>query len=75
MDRPLASDLRRLQQYVVAIPQKEHRLWLAAGLIRPIHPALGDELPRFEDLSLYDSAVGVRLDAPFERNAGENIIS
>ena len=34
MDRPLARDLRRLQQYTVPIPPRACATWLACGLLR-----------------------------------------
>ena len=48
MDRPLARDLRQLQQYTVPIPPRARDAWLAAGVLRPVHPALGDALLRFD---------------------------
>lgn len=75
MDRPLARDLRRLQQYTVPIPPKARQAWLAAGVLRPVHPAVGDALLRFNDLAHYDPATGVQLDEPTLRSAEMNVIS
>jgi CRISPR-associated endonuclease/helicase Cas3 len=75
MDRPIARDLRRLQQYTVPIPPKARETWLAAGVLRPVHPALGDALLRFEDLAHYDPLTGVRLDEMMLRSSELNVIS
>lgn len=75
MDRPLARDLRQLQQYTVPIPPRARDAWLAAGVLRPVHPALDDTLLRFEDLAHYDPLTGVRLDDPLLRSAELNVIS
>ena len=39
MDKPLRDDLRRLQQYMVSVPQRQRDAWLAAGVLRSVHPA------------------------------------
>ncbi len=74
MDRPLARDLRQLQQYTVPIPPRARDAWLAAGVLRCVHPALGDALLRFEDLAHYDPMTGVQLD-PDLRSPEANIIA
>ena len=74
MDRPLARDLRRLQQYTVPIPPRARDAWLAAGVLRSVHPALGDTLLRFEDLAHYDPLTSVQLD-PDLRSPEANIIA
>jgi CRISPR-associated endonuclease/helicase Cas3 len=74
MDRPLARDLRQLQQYTVPIPPRAREAWLAAGVLRPIHPALGDALLRFDNLDYYDPQTGLRLDPGF-RSPEANIIA
>ncbi len=74
MDRPLARDLRRLQQYTVPIPPRARQVWLAAGVLRPIHPALGDTLLRFDNLDYYDPQTGVQVDPGF-RSPEANIIA
>jgi CRISPR-associated endonuclease/helicase Cas3 len=74
MDRPLARDLRQLQQYTVPIPPRAREAWLAAGVLRPIHPALGDTLLRFDSLDYYDPQTGLRLDPDF-RSPEANIIA
>jgi CRISPR-associated endonuclease/helicase Cas3 len=73
-DRPLARDLRQLQQYTVPIPPSARDAWLAAGVLRPVHPALGDALLRFEDFAHYDPLTGVQLD-PDLRSPEANIIT
>ncbi|MDR3438859.1 CRISPR-associated endonuclease Cas3'' [Telmatospirillum sp.] len=74
-DRPRAADLRRLQQYVVPIPKPARDAWLAAGVLRPVHPALGEAMLRFEDLAHYDGATGVRLGDIDRRDSEMNVIS
>jgi CRISPR-associated endonuclease/helicase Cas3 len=73
MDRPLKSDLRRLQQYTVSIPPKARAAWLASGVLRPVHARLGDTLLRFEDLAHYDPLTGVGLDDQWRRSAENNV--
>ena len=74
VDRPARDDLRKLQQYAVSIPQREWKSWLAAGVLRPVHPALGDALLRFEDRAHYREETGVDLREPERREALTNII-
>jgi CRISPR-associated endonuclease/helicase Cas3 len=74
MDRPLARDLRPLQQYTVPIPPSARDAWLAAGVLRPVHRALGDALLRFDNLDYYDPQTGVQLDPGF-RSPEANIIA
>ncbi len=75
MNKPLGPDLRALQQYVVAIPRKVRADWLALGVLRPVHRALGEALLRFEGLAHYDAAMGVQLGNPLERRAEDNVFS
>ncbi len=75
MDRPLAADLRSLQGYTVPVPARIRAAWLAQGLLRPVHPGLGEALLRLDDLDLYDPRTGLRLDGPAERAAEDNIIA
>ena len=75
MDRPLARDLRQLQQYTVPIPPRARQEWLAVGVLRPVHLALGDTLLRFDNLDYYNPQTGVRLDDPTLRSAELNVIS
>jgi CRISPR-associated endonuclease/helicase Cas3 len=74
-ERPRAADLRGLQQYVVPITRQARNAWLAAGVLRPVHAALGDAVLRFGDLANYDPATGVRLDDLYFRLPETNIIS
>jgi CRISPR-associated endonuclease/helicase Cas3 len=61
-ERPRRDDMRRLQQYIVGIPRKARAEWLVAGVLRPVHPGLGDAVLKLASLALYDSDTGVRLD-------------
>ncbi len=72
--KPLTTDLRRLQLYTVSIPPKAREDWLAKGVLRPVHPTLGDAILRFEDLSHYDANTGIRLDDPSYRTAEANVM-
>jgi CRISPR-associated endonuclease/helicase Cas3 len=73
--RPRAADLRALQQYVVPITGQARESWIATGVLRPVHAALGDTLLRFGDLANYDPATGVRVDDPYYRAPEMNVIS
>jgi CRISPR-associated endonuclease/helicase Cas3 len=73
MDRPRRDDLRRLQQYTVPVPRNARDAWLAAGVLQPVHPSLGEALLRFDSLNNYDPDTGVQLD-PAQRTAEQNII-
>ena len=75
MDCPLSRDLRRLQQYTVPIPPRAREAWLAAGVLRRVHSALGAALLQFEDLAHYDPLTGVRLDEMMLRSSELNVIS
>lgn len=74
-ERPSSRDLRRLQQYVVSIPPKARQDWLARGVLKRVHPMLGDALLRFEDLSHYRDETGVDLAEPTYRDGGSNVMS
>lgn len=73
MDRPLATDLRVLQGYVVGLPRRARDTWLAAGVLYPVSPRLGDGLLRFADLAHYRPTTGVDLSDPTYRDAEQNI--
>jgi CRISPR-associated endonuclease/helicase Cas3 len=75
MERPRAVDLRRLQQYTVPIPPKARDAWLARGVLRPVHPTLGEALLRFDDLAHYDGSIGINLCDSLVRNPACNIIT
>ncbi len=62
--RPSGSDYRRLQQYTVSIPPKIRSNWLAWGVLKPVHPGIGDALLKFVDLSMYDPKTGLNLTSP-----------
>jgi CRISPR-associated endonuclease/helicase Cas3 len=55
------ADLRRLQQYTVSIPRNTRAEWLARGVLRPPHPALGEGLLAFGDLAHYRPETGLDL--------------
>lgn len=75
-ERPLRDDLRRVQHYIVPVPKAVRADWLAQGVLREVHPDLGNALLRLESLDpTYDAATGLRLDAPAHRDAESNIIS
>ena len=74
MPRPRTDDLRMLQQYTVPIPPDARQNWLALGVLRPVHRALGDALLVFKDDSLYDARTGLRLNDPTRRSAESNQI-
>jgi CRISPR-associated endonuclease/helicase Cas3 len=75
MDRPRAADLRRLQQYTVSIPRKARDKWLAAGALRPVHPALGEGLLCFDDLAHYRADTGLDIGDIGLRSVDSNIIT
>ncbi len=75
MEKPLAADLRALQSWIVPVPPQDRARWFAAGVLRPLHPALGDTILRFEGLDLYDADCGVRLSNDTLRSPDLNIIS
>jgi CRISPR-associated endonuclease/helicase Cas3 len=74
MDRPAAGHLRALQAgYVVSIPRAARAEWLRRGALRPVHPALGDELLAFEDDAHYRPDTGLDLAKIGQRDAERNI--
>lgn len=73
MERPLAADLRRLQHYVVAIPARARDEWLARGVLRPVHPALGEAMLRFADDAHYRAETGLDLEETTYREAVRNV--
>lgn len=75
MERPRTADLRRLQQYVVPIPKRARGEWLAQGVLSPVHPALGEAILRFADLSShYRADTGIDLEKLGYRDAGTNVM-
>jgi CRISPR-associated endonuclease/helicase Cas3 len=74
MDRPSTMDLRKLQQYAVSVPKRDRDAWLAAGVLRAVHPAIGEALLRFEDRAHYRDDTGVDLLEPERRDAAANLI-
>ena len=73
MDRPGIEALRRLQPYIVALPQRAWSDWLAAGVLRPVNGLLGEALLRFEDLAHYRADSGVDLRDPLYREPESNV--
>ncbi len=72
-DRPSRNDLRQIQQYVVPVPRRTRENWLATGILKPVHPQLGEAILRLNNLDKYDPETGVRLNEA-ERTADQNII-
>ncbi|WP_204349435.1 hypothetical protein, partial [Stenotrophomonas maltophilia] len=66
-------DLRRLQQYVVAIPKIARDEWLARGVLRTVHPLLDKAMLRFGDLAHYRPDTGVDLASTTYRDAEGNV--
>jgi CRISPR-associated endonuclease/helicase Cas3 len=60
-ERPVGDQMRRLQQYSVAIPRQARDVWLTRGALRPVHPALGEGLLAFADLAHYRRETGIDL--------------
>jgi CRISPR-associated endonuclease/helicase Cas3 len=73
-DRPSRNDLRQLQQYLVPIPRRTRETWLAAGILKPVHPQLGEAILRLDSIDRYDAKTGLCLDE-VERTADQNVIS
>ncbi len=71
--RPPGRMLRRLQAYTVSIPQQARRAWLARGALRPVHPALGEELLAFTDDAHYRCETGLDLADQAQRAAERNV--
>ncbi len=67
------SELRRLQQFTVGIPQAQRDAWLAAGVLFPVRRDLGDALLRFQDLAHYRPRTGVDLADPTRRDVERNV--
>ncbi|HWK36950.1 CRISPR-associated endonuclease Cas3'' [Sphingomonas sp.] len=66
---------RKLQQYVVPIPAKARAAMLGTGAAQAIRSDhYGDRFVVLESRSLYDSAVGLRLDDPTWRSAESNVM-
>jgi CRISPR-associated endonuclease/helicase Cas3 len=74
MDKPLRRDLRRLQQYTVSVPERQRDAWLAGGVLKAVHPALGEAMLCFPDLALYDQRSGLRVDDPEHRSPESNVV-
>jgi len=72
-ERPRTEDLRRLQQYVVSVPRRARAAWLAAGALRPAHPAVGEALLTFADTAHYRRETGLDVDGLGLREAELNV--
>ena len=73
-ERPMAGHLRRLQPYTVSIPRQARGTWLALGVLRAVHPALGNGLLAFEDMAHYRPETGIDLTALGLRAAESNVL-
>ena len=61
----------RLQPYTVSIPRtRPGATWLALGVLRAVHPCLGERAARFEDMAHYDRD-GHRPDGAGTAGGGE----
>jgi CRISPR-associated endonuclease/helicase Cas3 len=66
---------RKLQQYVVPVPAAVRAAMLGSGAVQAIRPEdYGDRFIVLESLSLYDGAVGLRLDDPTWRSSESNVL-
>lgn len=72
-DKPRRADLRRLQQYVVTIPKRVRDLWLGSGVLRPVHPALGEAMLRLTDCTHYRADTGVDVAQFTYRSPEQNV--
>ncbi|MDA5194522.1 CRISPR-associated endonuclease Cas3'' [Govanella unica] len=73
---PPAGVQRKLQQYVVPVPAKARAAMLAVGAVQAVRPEdYGARFVVLENLSLYDSALGLKLDDPTWRSSESNIFS
>lgn len=73
-ERPTIADLRKLQQYAVSIPRRDHNAWLAAGVLRAVNAGIGDGLLCFADRAHYRNDTGVDLQRPERRDEAANLI-
>lgn len=73
MQAPLTRDMRALQQYVVPIPTRVRADWLAKGVLKPVNPALGEAILRFDDLAHYREETGVEISDPTYRASDNNV--
>lgn len=74
-DLPPAGVQRRLQQYVVPVPAKAREAMLGSGAVQAIRPEVyGDRFVVLESPSLYDPALGLRLDDPTWRSSESNVL-
>jgi CRISPR-associated endonuclease/helicase Cas3 len=72
---PPSGIQRKLQQYIVPIPAKVRADMLARGAVQPIRQTdYGDRFVVLENPSLYDHALGLRLDDPTWRASEDNIL-
>jgi CRISPR-associated endonuclease/helicase Cas3 len=74
VERPSASDLRKLMQFAVSIPKRDRDSWLAARVLVPVHPRIGESLLRFSGRSHYLTDTGINLAHPEQRDAISNLM-
>lgn len=73
-DLPPAGVQRTLQQYTVPVPAKARTAMLGTGAVQAIRPEdYGDRFIVLASPSLYDPALGLRLDDPTWRSSEGNI--
>lgn len=72
-ERPLADELRTLQQFTVGIPKRDRDIWLAAGVLAPVHRSLGEAMLCFADCAHYRTHTGVDLGDPMRRGLEDNM--
>ncbi|MBS7811800.1 CRISPR-associated helicase Cas3' [Roseococcus pinisoli] len=73
MERPTSGHMRRLQQFTVSIPRQVRGEWLVMGALRPVHPAIGEELLTFVDRAHYRPQTGLDIWRPGERSIQSGI--
>src|SRR3546814_2059167 len=65
---------RKLQQYVVPVPAKARAAMLGTGAVQAIREEeYGDRFVVLRSPSLYDPALGLRLDDPTWRSSEDNL--
>jgi CRISPR-associated endonuclease/helicase Cas3 len=74
MERPLAKDLRILQQYTISIPRSVRDRWWAAGVLTPVHTVLEDGLLRLADHAHYSEETGLDIADATYRSAESNLM-
>lgn len=71
---PPVGAQRKLQQYVVPVPAKARAAMLGTGAVQAIRREdYGDRFVVLRSSSLYDPALGLRLDDPTWRSSEDNL--